>query len=64
MVRLLSLEILQLLATSVPLNYLLVHKDDIIKGLTPTLDDKKRKVRKTCIDTRQIYYELGQVPFE
>lgn len=64
MVRLLSLEILQLLAMSVPLNYLLVHKDDIIKGLTPTLDDKKRKVRKTCIDTRQIYYELGQVPFE
>ncbi|CUS23968.1 LAQU0S13e00342g1_1 [Lachancea quebecensis] len=64
LVRLTALEILRDFTNNVPLNYLLPYKDDIIKGLSVALDDKKRKVRKTCIDTRQAYFELGQVPFE
>ncbi|CAR24993.1 Met18p [Lachancea thermotolerans CBS 6340] len=64
LVRLTALEILRDFTDHVPLNYLLPYKDDIIKGLAVALDDKKRRVRKTCIDTRQAYFELGQVPFE
>ncbi|KAG0667852.1 hypothetical protein C6P45_005266 [Maudiozyma exigua] len=64
LVRLLSLQLLGLLATSVPLNYLKPYKEEVINGLLLTLSDKKRVVRKQCIDTRQIYFELGQVPFE
>ncbi|SCW02011.1 LAFE_0E12178g1_1 [Lachancea fermentati] len=64
MARLLCLQILQNFSLHVPLNYLLPFKDDIISGLTIGLDDKKRAVRKQCVDTRQKYFELGQVPFE
>ena len=63
-VRFLSLEILQTLTTSVPLNYLIPMKNEIISKLQIGLDDSKRRVRKQCIDTKQAYLELGQVPFE
>ncbi|BAO41828.1 MMS19 nucleotide excision repair protein [Kluyveromyces marxianus] len=63
-VRLLSLEVLQKFPENVPLNYLIPLKSDIIMKLQIGLDDKKRKVRKQCIDTKQTYIELGQVPFE
>lgn len=63
-VKLLSLQLLELLAITVPLNYLQPYKEEIINGLLLTLSDKKRVVRKQCIDTRQVYHELGQVPFE
>ena len=63
-VRLLSLQLIGLLAISVPLNYLKPYKEQVINGLLLTLSDKKRVVRKQCIDTRQTYFELGQVPFE
>jgi len=63
-VRLMSLQLIGLLADSVPLNYLKPYKEQVINGLLLTLSDKKRIVRKQCIDTRQLYFELGQVPFE
>ncbi|SMN18636.1 similar to Saccharomyces cerevisiae YIL128W MET18 DNA repair and TFIIH regulator, required for both nucleotide excision repair (NER) and RNA polymerase II (RNAP II) transcription [Maudiozyma saulgeensis] len=63
-VRLMSLQLIGLLANSVPLNYLKPYKEQVINGLLLTLSDKKRIVRKQCIDTRQLYFELGQVPFE
>ena len=64
LVRLTALEILQDFTQHVPLNYLLPFKEQVITELAVALDDKKRKVRKTCIDTRQAYFDLGQVPFE
>lgn len=60
-VRLLSLELLQMLAIIVPLNYCLPVKNEVLSTLIPTLDDKKRLVRKQCVDTRQTYFELGRV---
>ncbi|CDO95546.1 unnamed protein product [Kluyveromyces dobzhanskii CBS 2104] len=63
-VRFLSLEILQSFTTTVPLNYLIPMRTEIITKLQVGLDDKKRKVRKQCIDTKQAFLELGQVPFE
>ena len=63
-VRLLALKLIGLLANAVPLNYLQPYKQEVINSLLATLSDKKRVVRKQCIDTRQIYFELGQVPFE
>lgn len=63
-VRLLSLQLLELLTTTVPINYCEEFKADVINGLLKPLSDKKRIVRKQCIDTRQAYFELGQVPFE
>lgn len=63
-VRLLALQLIGLLANAVPLNYLQPYKQQVIDNLLATLSDKKRVVRKQCIDTRQIYFELGQVPFE
>lgn len=64
MIRLSGLQLLQLLTIHLPLNYCLNYKSEIINGLVEPLSDKKRVVRKQCIDTRQSYYELGQVPFE
>lgn len=63
-VRLLSLELLGTLAAVVPINYSQPHKNDIIRGLEPVLDDSKRIVRKQCVATRQAFFELGQVPFD
>lgn len=63
-VRSLSLEILNSLSTNVPLNYLLPFKNEIVTKLQVGLDDKKRKIRKQSIDTKQAFLELGQVPFE
>ncbi|CCD25554.1 Met18p NDAI_0F02360 [Naumovozyma dairenensis CBS 421] len=63
-VRLLSLQLLELLTTVVPLNYCENFKQTVIDGLLLPLSDKKRIVRKQCIDTRQAYFELGQIPFE
>ncbi|QLQ78942.1 hypothetical protein HG537_0B02890 [Torulaspora globosa] len=63
-VRLLSLELLETLAAVVPINYSQPHKNDIIRGLEPVLDDSKRIVRKQCVATRQAFFELGQVPFD
>ncbi|AET40160.1 Met18p Ecym_5405 [Eremothecium cymbalariae DBVPG len=60
-VRLLSLRMLRALTYGIPLNYLLPFKEDIVTGLVVALGDKKRVVRKQCIDTRQSYYELGRV---
>ncbi|KAH3901317.1 Met18p SCDLUD_002808 [Saccharomycodes ludwigii] len=60
-VRLLSLFLLKLLATSLPLNYLQPFQKSIITGLIIGLDDPKRNVRKAAVDARQAYYELGQV---
>ncbi|CEP62136.1 Met18p LALA0_S04e08658g [Lachancea lanzarotensis] len=64
MVRLTAIEILLKFTEHVPLNYLLPFKDDVLIRLAVALDDKKRRVRKVCIDTRQAYFELGQVPFD
>ncbi|KAL3241153.1 Met18p [Nakaseomyces bracarensis] len=64
MIRLGALQLLQLLTVYLPLNYCLNYKTEIINGLLQPLSDKKRVVRKQCIDTRQAYFELGQVPFE
>ncbi|KTB23342.1 DNA repair/transcription protein MET18/MMS19 [Nakaseomyces glabratus] len=64
MIRLSALQLLQLLTEHLPINYCLNYKQDIINGLLEPLSDKKRVVRKQCIDTRQAYFELGQVPFE
>lgn len=63
-VRLIALQLLQMITTVVPLNYCLSYQEEVISGLVPVLSDKKRMVRKQCIDTRQVYFELGQVPFE
>lgn len=63
-VRLLALELLEILSGVVPLNYTLPYKVDIIRALEPVLDDNKRSVRKQCVVTRQAFFELGQVPFE
>lgn len=63
-VRLLSLEILKLLTIHVPLNYLQPFKSDIVRKLQAALGDKKRFVRKQCVDTKQAFLELGQVPFD
>ncbi|CCF60158.1 hypothetical protein KAFR_0J00900 [Kazachstania africana CBS 2517] len=63
-VKLLALQLLEELTTTIPLNYLLEYKEKVIIALGPILSDKKRIVRRQCIDTRQAYYELGQVPFE
>ncbi|KOG98776.1 Met18p [Saccharomyces eubayanus] len=63
-VRLIALQLLQMITIVVPLNYCLTYQDEVISGLVPVLSDKKRIVRKQCIDTRQVYFELGQVPFE
>ncbi|QLL31428.1 hypothetical protein HG536_0B02910 [Torulaspora globosa] len=63
-VRLLSLELLETLSAVVPINYSQPHKNDIIRGLEPVLDDTKRIVRKQCVATRQAFFELGQVPFD
>ncbi|SCU94250.1 LAFA_0F20736g1_1 [Lachancea sp. 'fantastica'] len=64
MVRLTAIEILLSFTEHIPLNYLLPFKDDVLIGLAVALDDRKRKVRKVCIDARQAYFELGQVPFD
>ncbi|SCU86416.1 LAME_0D06040g1_1 [Lachancea meyersii CBS 8951] len=64
MVRLTAVEILLSFTEHVPLNYLLPFKDDVLMRLAVALDDKKRRVRKACVDTRQAYFELGQVPFD
>lgn len=63
-VRLIALQLLEMITTVVPLNYCLSYQDDVLNGLVPVLSDKKRMIRKQCIDTRQVYYELGQIPFE
>ncbi|CAI4064430.1 Met18p SKDI_09G0420 [Saccharomyces kudriavzevii IFO 1802] len=63
-VRLMALQLLEMTTTVVPLNYCLSYQDDVLSGLIPVLSDKKRMVRKQCIDTRQVYFELGQIPFE
>lgn len=63
-VRILSLELLEKLTTTVPLNYCESFKNEILNSLVSTLDDKKRVVRKQCVNTRQAYFELGHVPGE
>ncbi|CCK73044.1 Met18p KNAG_0M01910 [Huiozyma naganishii CBS 8797] len=63
-VRLMSLKLLEVIAAVVPLNYCLEFKEQVIVGLLKPLSDKKRIIRKQSIDTRQVYFELGQVPFE
>lgn len=63
-VRVLSLRLLETISHVVPLNYSLALKEEIIRGLEPVLDDRKRIVRKQCVNTRQAYFELGQVPLE
>lgn len=63
-VKVLSLKLLGTLTHVIPLNYILPFKEDIIDGLLPVLDDKKRIVRKQCVNTRHAYFEIGQVPFE
>lgn len=64
LVRLLSLQLLELITKVVPLNYCLDFKEQILVGTVVPLSDKKRVIRKQCIDTRQVYFELGQAPFE
>lgn len=64
LVRLLSLQLLELITKVVPLNYCLDFKEQILVGTVIPLSDKKRMIRKQCIDTRQVYFELGQAPFE
>lgn len=63
-VRLIALQLLEMITTVVPLNYCLSYQDDVLSALIPVLSDKKRIIRKQCVDTRQVYYELGQIPFE
>lgn len=64
LVRLLALQLLEAITKVVPLNYCLDFKEQIIVGTVVPLSDKKRVIRKQCIDTRQVYFELGQAPFE
>lgn len=64
LVRLLSLKLLLDITKIIPLNYCLEFKNDILVATVKPLSDKKRVVRKQCIDTRQAYFELGQAPFE
>ncbi|CAL9727846.1 DNA repair/transcription protein Met18p/MMS19 [Monosporozyma unispora] len=64
LVRLLSLQLLEAITKVVPLNYCLDFKEQILVGTVIPLSDKKRVIRKQCIDTRQVYFELGQAPFE
>ncbi|EDO18263.1 hypothetical protein Kpol_1039p12 [Vanderwaltozyma polyspora DSM 70294] len=59
-VRLLALELLQILAATVPLNYSIAVKDEVLRSLVPILDDPKRIVRRQCVNARQKFYELGQ----
>ena len=63
-VRLLSLELLQALTVVLPLEHCLPFKDAVIDGLLPALSDTRRAIRKQAVDTREAYFELGQVPFE
>lgn len=60
-IKILSLDLLKLLPSYLTVTQLLPFKDDIIAGLNGVLDDKRRKVRKNCIDARQIYFELDSV---
>ncbi|KAL6948683.1 hypothetical protein ACO0QE_001156 [Hanseniaspora vineae] len=60
-VRHLSLEILHLFTKTIPVNYLQPYKTEIIKKLVVSLEDPRRMIRKLAIDTRESYYELGQV---
>lgn len=64
LVRLLSLKLLLNITKIIPLNYCLEYKEEILVATVKPLSDKKRVVRKQCIDTRQAYFELGQAPFE
>jgi DNA repair/transcription protein MET18/MMS19 len=57
-VRLVAVSCLHSFTMCVPLEKLVPYQKCIIKSLTPALDDKKRKVRKGAVDTRQAYYEL------
>ncbi|CCE63621.1 hypothetical protein TPHA_0F01360 [Tetrapisispora phaffii CBS 4417] len=61
-VRLLTMQLLQLIALSVPINYSQSMKNNVLTELLDTLDDPKRIIRKKGIDTRQIYFEIGQTP--
>ncbi|KAK5780436.1 hypothetical protein RI543_002194 [Arxiozyma heterogenica] len=64
LVRLFALQLLNSITKVVPLNYCLNFKEQVLVGTVIPLSDKKRVVRKQCVDTRQVYFELGQVPFE
>ena len=64
LVRLFALQLLDSITKVVPLNYCLKFKEQVLVGTVVPLSDKKRVVRKQCVDTRQVYFELGQVPFE
>ena len=64
LVRLFALQLLESVTRVVPINYCLKFKEQVLVGTVEPLSDKKRIVRKQCVDTRQVYFELGQVPFE
>lgn len=59
-VRLAAVNCLHSFAMALPLQKVVPYQKEVIRELTPVLDDKKRSVRKGAIDARQAYYELGR----
>lgn len=59
-VRLISLNCLQALTIYISLIKLIPYQKEILSKTVQVLDDKKRKVRKGAVDTREAYYELGR----
>lgn len=59
-IRLLSLEALLGIFSTIELQYLIPFQKQAINKLVIGLDDKKRRVRKLSSDVRQVLYELGR----